>query len=126
MAGRGDFGSVVLPKGPSMATWKAGGRANVSWGPRYNHGGTRFKQLRRACLYIYWVKGWLELGGRGRGGGVEGLWVSRVLSHLHVPFDITALATMQIQCIPMYAFPCMRFHGRRLQLPSLPSGLAAH
>eukprot|EP00040_Diaphanoeca_grandis_P011897 m.60909 g.60909 ORF g.60909 m.60909 type:complete len:403 (-) comp22904_c0_seq1:338-1546(-) len=38
MAVMGDLGSK-LPKGPSMATWKAGGRANVSWGPRYNHGG---------------------------------------------------------------------------------------
>jgi len=38
IAGMGDMGSK-LPKGPAMATWKAGGKVNVSWGPRYNHGG---------------------------------------------------------------------------------------
>lgn len=37
LAKMGDMGSN-LPKGPSMATWKAGGKANVSWGVRYNHG----------------------------------------------------------------------------------------
>ena len=38
-ASHGDLGSVVLPKGPSAATWAAGSSVQVSWGIRYNHGG---------------------------------------------------------------------------------------
>ena len=39
LATMGDLGSKTLPKGPSMATWKTGQNAPVTWGMRYNHGG---------------------------------------------------------------------------------------
>jgi len=35
----GDLGSVVLPAGPSMATYQIGSPVEVKWGLRFNHGG---------------------------------------------------------------------------------------
>jgi len=35
----GDLGSVVLPRMEPQALWAAGGRAEVMWGMRFNHGG---------------------------------------------------------------------------------------
>eukprot|EP00947_MAST-08B_sp_MAST-8B-sp1_P003259 g3259.t1 len=36
---QGDYGSKVLPRGPSQATWKAGSEVETMWGLRANHGG---------------------------------------------------------------------------------------
>ena len=36
---QGDLGAAVLPAGPETAVWTAGGRAEVRWGIRFNHGG---------------------------------------------------------------------------------------
>lgn len=38
-AKEGDLGSLVLKKGPSQATWKAGGEVEVTWSMWSNHGG---------------------------------------------------------------------------------------
>ena len=38
-AKQGDLGSLVLKKGPSQATWRAGAEVEVMWSMRSNHGG---------------------------------------------------------------------------------------
>ena len=38
-ARQGDLGSLVLPKGPASAVFRAGTDVEVAWGIRYNHGG---------------------------------------------------------------------------------------
>ena len=41
----GDLGSIVLPAGPSMATFQIGSPVEVKWGLRFNHGGERTRSF---------------------------------------------------------------------------------